>query len=231
MTLDPRASRYVARVRRVRPGEKLVLFHPGEAREADATVVEIGRSGVRCQVLSVRASTLRAGRKITLLQAIGKGNKFDAIVRDATELGATEVVAVETIRGVVRLRERGEDRLRRWRRVAAEAARQCGRGDAPQITGPLPWTEALGRAADHHSVRLCPWEGASEPIGRVLRGLGAQEAIVIAVGPEGGLGEGEVASARAHGFSVVSLGPFILRTETVATAVLGSLLLLGLDPA
>src|SRR5450432_1074356 len=110
MTLDPDASRYVARVRRVRVGESGLLFEPLGAREADATVVEIARAGVRCSVGAVRPSTARPRRQTTLLQAIGKGEKLDAIVRDATELGATRVIAVETERSVVKLGSRGEGR-------------------------------------------------------------------------------------------------------------------------
>src|SRR5258706_11844650 len=98
MMLDPEASRYVARVHRVRLGETIVLFLPREALEANATIVAVGRAGVRCQVSEVRASSVRARRAVTLLQSIGKGDKLDAVVRDATELGATQVVAVETRR-------------------------------------------------------------------------------------------------------------------------------------
>jgi len=224
MTLDPEASRYVARVHRLRTGDDLLLFQPREAREANATVVAIGRAGVRCRVHTVRAVALRARRPITLLQGIGKGDKLDAITRDATELGATTLVAVETSRGVVRLGARGEERMRRLRRIAAQAARQCGRGDAPEVKGPLPWSEALRLAVDPPGLKLCLWEGATDSIGPKLRALGAEEPLVVAIGAEGGLEEAEIVQARALGFAIVSLGPFILRTETVTAAVLGAVL-------
>jgi 16S rRNA (uracil1498-N3)-methyltransferase len=229
ITLDPEASRYVARVRRVREGESILLFEPRDAREAEATVVEIGRAGVRCRVGTVRPSTARPRRQATLLQGIGKGEKLDAIVRDATELGATRVVAVETERSVVRLGQRGEERRDRWRRVAVEAARQCGRGDVPEVIGPLSWADALAINGGAPALRICLWENASDPIGPSLRALLPESPLVIAVGPEGGLEEAEIDLARSHGFAIVSLGPFILRTETVAAAVLGTALVLGSD--
>jgi 16S rRNA (uracil1498-N3)-methyltransferase len=226
LTLDPEASRYIARVHRLRQGDPLLLFHPGDAREADAVIVEIGRAVVRCRVGDVRAARIRAPRPVTLLQAAGKGDKLDAIVRDATELGATGVVVVDTRRSIVRFRDKGEERIGRLRRVAVEAARQCGRGDAPDISGPLPWDVALRRAADESALRLCLWERATEPAGAELVRLGVERSLVVAAGPEGGLEEAEIDVARSFGFAIVSLGPFILRTETVAAAVLGAALLL-----
>src|SRR5262249_5899846 len=148
LLLDRGASRYVARVHRVGAGETLVLFDPITAREAEATVLAVGRAGVTCRVGELRPAKARALRPTTLLQGIGKGDKLDAVVRDATELGATRVVAVQTARSIVRLSGdahtlRGHDRLARWRRIAAEAARQCGRADAPGVEGPLDLSAAL----------------------------------------------------------------------------------------
>jgi len=227
MTLDPRASRYVARVHRLAEGEPLLLFDPQEGMEAEASVTALGRSSVRCRVGKLRPAAVRARRSVTLLQAIGKGDKLDAVVRDATELGATRVVAVETRRSIVQLHERAEERMRRVRRIAVEAARQCGRGDTPEVSGPLPWRDALRLTADDRLLRLCLWERATSPIGPELRNLSADQPPIVAVGPEGGLEEDEVEAARASGFVVVSLGPFVLRTETVAAAVLGAVLVLG----
>jgi 16S rRNA (uracil1498-N3)-methyltransferase len=227
LTLDEDTSRYVARVHRLREGASVLLFDATSATEATATLLEMGRSGVRCNVGPLRPSAVRARRAITLLQGVGKGDKLDAIVRDATELGVTRVVAVESKRSVVRLGTRSEDRLARWNRIATEAARQCGRGDAPLITGPLSWEAALGEASQGDPLRLCLWERATAPIGPRLRELSGDRPLVVAVGPEGGIDESEVDFARGAGFHIVSLGPFILRTETVAAAVLGAVLLLG----
>jgi 16S rRNA (uracil1498-N3)-methyltransferase len=229
LMLDEAASRYVARVHRIAAGETILLFDPATAREGRALIVEISRHGVRCSVASLSEPAARPRRPITLLQGLGKGDKFDHIVRDATELGATHVVAVESARTVVKLGERKERRLARWQRVASEAARQSGRADAPRVSGPLALAEALALAdadAVNLPMRLCLWEGEGSPIGQPLRALGEHQPLMFLVGPEGGLAAGEVELARAHGYLVVSLGPVILRTETVATAVLGGLLLL-----
>jgi 16S rRNA (uracil1498-N3)-methyltransferase len=223
--LDPQASRYAARVHRIGVGDELLLFEPARAKEAVATVVAVTRAGVRVQVQELRAASVRALRSVTLVQGIGKGDKLDAVVRDATELGATRIVAAETRRGEVKLGARAEQRMRRLERIAVEAARQCGRGDVPLLQGPLPWADALRLGAEPNGLSFCLWERSTDPIGPKLRALGAAEPLTFAVGAEGGLDDVEIAEARSIGYAVVSLGPFILRTETVAAAVLGAALL------
>lgn len=226
LELDPDAARYVARVHRALPGDRCVLFDPASAREAEAVVVACERERVVCRVGPAREASIRAAREVTLLQAIGKGDKLDAVVRDATELGATSIVAVETARTVVRLGDRAGARLERLRRVAVEAARQSGRGDAPAVQGPFAWSEAIAPHRASTALRLCLWERATAPIGPHLRDLVPGRAVVVAVGPEGGLEEAEIADAQAAGFAPVSLGPITLRTETVAAAVLGAILVM-----
>lgn len=227
IALDAEASRYVARVHRKQPGDLCLLFDPARGLEAEATIVRTERDRVICHVQALRPATRRPSRPIALLQGIGKGEKLDAIVRDATELGATEIVTVESARTIVRLGDKAASRIERWRRIAVEAARQCGRGDIPSITGPLGWAEAMRAYGDSLALKLCFWERATEPAGPHLRALSPGRAVALAIGPEGGLDESEVEEARKNGFHIVSLGPLTLRTETVAAASLGAILLGG----
>jgi 16S rRNA (uracil1498-N3)-methyltransferase len=155
--------------------------------------------------------------------ALAKGEKVDDVIRDATELGATCVILARTERTVVKATaERAKDKLDRWRRVAEQAARQCGRADPPAIEGVLDWEAALD-AARSCEARFCLDPHAATALGgaladAALRGSG----VAFAIGPEGGLSPDEVRIARDKGFVPSSLGPFVLRTETVAAAVLGA---------
>jgi 16S rRNA (uracil1498-N3)-methyltransferase len=162
------------------------------------------------------------------MQAVGKGDKLDAVVRDATELGATRVVPVITERSVSRP---PASRSERWRRIAVEAARQCGRGDAPIVDEPAPLADVLEHwpALEAHAgdARLCLSPSASAPIGPRLRGLDARGAIALLIGPEGGLTQAEISAAARAGFADVHLGRIVLRTETVCAAVLGAILALS----
>lgn len=222
--LPPEASVYVARVHRLGPGDALVMFDPEQAVEADAQIVDVGKRAVAVQIEAPRAPARRAARSITLMQGIGKGDRMDAIVRDATELGVTRIVPVVCARSVARP---GEERAARWRRIAVEAARQCGRGDVPAITAPLGFVEAVREAMG--DVRICLDPGASRGLGEALARLG-DDAVVFSVGPEGGFTDGELAGAEAGGFVRTTLGPLLLRTETVCAAMLGALLVLSRTP-
>jgi 16S rRNA (uracil1498-N3)-methyltransferase len=225
-------------VLRLEVGDAFVAFDPAQAREADAVITAVGRS-VRGRFGEVRAAP-RAARDVTWIHGIAKGDKCDAIVRDATELGATCIGFVETERGAVRLdRPRARSREARWARIAEEAARQCARADAPRILSPGPLDQLL---VDARAVAPegSAGEGASGLRGFVLdpsspRALGpllmealrADEPLAFVAGAEGGLTEPEIAACERAGLSRVSLGERVLRTETVPAAVLGALTVLA----
>ena len=223
-TLEADAAAYVARVHRLGPGDRLVVFDPERGLEADAEIAEAGKRAVTVRVGAARPAAQQARRPVTLIQGVGKGDKMDGIVRDATELGATRIVPALCARGVARP---DAARSERWRRVAIEAARQCGRGDVPAIEAPVDFTEALGGAAEGTRLCLSLDPRAALGLGAALASFGEEVAVVLAVGPEGGLTDEELAAAESAGFICVTLGPLVLRTETVCAAVMGALLAFG----
>ena len=164
------------------------------------------------------------GRTVTWVQAIAKGEKMDQIVRDATELGATRIVPVAAERSIVRLQEspgRADARRERWERIAVEAARQCGRGDVPQIDPLRPLVSLWATVVADIRIVLQPGE-RTLPLHDVLQSATAVTSLAFAVGPEGGLTTEEISVALETGWITAHLGPFVLRTETVAAAVLGA---------
>ncbi|MDP8999596.1 MAG: 16S rRNA (uracil(1498)-N(3))-methyltransferase [Myxococcota bacterium] len=221
--LEGAVVRYLARVLRLRAGDPFVAFDPANGREASALTVWADHDAICVRFGALREGTVRARRDLTWVQGLAKGDKCDAIVRDATELEATRIIVATTKRSVVRLdAARSSGRQERWARIAQEAARQCGRSDPPAIDSPCRWNEALARVpAD--AARFCLWEGATNPLGPALMHALAREApLAFACGSEGGLEEEESEEALAGGWQLASLGGLILRTETVAAAVLGA---------
>jgi 16S rRNA (uracil1498-N3)-methyltransferase len=134
---------------------------------------------------------------------------MDLVVRMATEIGISAIHAVLTSRAVA---DPAPARVDRWRRIALESARQCGRADLPEIHPPASLGEALA-ALGPVDLLLVPWEEESRPVGKVIAGPAFATAGIL-IGPEGGLTLGEVDVARRAGGETVSLGPLILRTET-----------------
>ncbi|HSO38582.1 MAG TPA: 16S rRNA (uracil(1498)-N(3))-methyltransferase [Labilithrix sp.] len=222
------ASHYLCRVLRLGQGDRFVAFDPTTKQEADAVVDGPSGEAANVTIGHIRTASVLAGVRIALVYGLAKGDKVDAVVRDATELGATHIVIARTARAVAKATgDRQDAKLDRWRRIAEQAARQCGRTDPPAIEGVLPWKAALEAAAKDHEARYCLWENATAPLAdTLLERVRAGTSLAFAVGPEGGLSEAEVEEARALGFATVSIGRFILRTETVPAAVLGAVRIL-----
>ncbi len=216
--LPTAAGHHVAHVLRRRRGDSLRLFEPRLGLEADAVVVSVDGARVVVEVQPPREAP--AGREFTIVHALGKGDKMDAIVRDATELGVARIVPVTTARTVVRPGDRASARVERWRRIADEAARQCGRALAPSVDDITPLADVRALSA---ALRLVLVPHAPRPAGSLL--LEATSSVAFVVGPEGGLDDAEITSLAEAGWEPASLGPNVLRTETVAAAVLGALLL------
>ncbi len=228
VTVTGNAGHHLARVTRVRPGDRVVLFD-GAGHECDGAVTDSHGDTVRLSVGPLRAGVGADRGQVTWLQGIPKGDKLETIVRQATELGVSAVWPVFTLRSVPQPRGAREGtRTERLRRVAEEAARQCGRADLPDVADARTLDEALDALAGTPTVlRLVAWEEATRPLTSALAGpLGP---CAVLAGPEGGLGRDEVGRAMDRGFIAVSLGPRILRTETVAPALLGALAVLRGD--
>ncbi len=223
--LPPRAAHYLTKVLRAREGDPLEVFDPHTGATAAARVMAISNE-VTIAIESVRM--VESAPPVVLVQGYPKGDKLGDIVRDATELGATLIVPAICARSIARPDDkRGQSRAERLATIAAEAARQCGRARAPEVSAPMALDDALALACEHAAHRFLLWERATAPLGKDLAAVEVARGVAFAIGPEGGFTDEEVAAAEAAGFATRSLGKTILRTETAATAVLGAHAILG----
>ena len=159
--------------------------------------------------------------KITLFQALPKGDKLDTVIQKAVECGVFEIVPFESERCVVRVKADAEERkTERRMRIAAEAAKQSGRGVLPNVSPTVSFDEMLKRASSATLKLLCYEGDGTEPLGKVLseRMLknedGSYPDVCVVIGSEGGFSLDEVAKAKQAGLIPVGLGKRILRTET-----------------
>jgi 16S rRNA (uracil1498-N3)-methyltransferase len=208
---------YLAHVLRVRPGDEVVVFD-GRGGSARARVDAVTADAVSLAVGDIER-TPAPRVDLALLVALLKGEKMDLVVQKATELGAARIVPLRAERSVVKLEpSRAGARIARWQKIANEAARQCGRADAPAIAAPAAPAEAFAAAS---GFRVAFHERAVTPLRRVLPEA-PPERVAIAIGPEGGFTDAEIDSAAAAGFAVCGLGPRVLRAETAAIAALAA---------
>ncbi|QJQ95559.1 MULTISPECIES: 16S rRNA (uracil(1498)-N(3))-methyltransferase [Halomonadaceae] len=208
---------HVARVLRMREGATLTLFD-GHGQEAQAVLVEAGRKRVVVRIESTASGRGESPLAVHLGQAISKGDRMDYAIQKAVELGVAVITPLYTEHGDVRLKgEREMKKLAHWQGVAASACEQCGRATIPPILPPQLLDDWLAERDEPLRLVLHPatdgaFETAETPAG-----------VALLIGPEGGLSRGEVDAAQAAGFSPLTLGPRILRTETAPVVALSLL--------
>jgi 16S rRNA (uracil1498-N3)-methyltransferase len=214
--LTEEARHYLRDVLRLEPGETVELFD-GRGAAWDARV-EPGFEGL---ALSARREAGPTGPAIHLLFALAKGEKCDLVVQKATELGAARLVPFSAERSVVVLdAAKGAERAERWRRIAEEASRQCGRADVPEVAAPLTLAAALASVPAGFRAVVLHGEGGA-PLGAL--GLTGAPGVAAVVGPEGGLTPAELQACQAAGARRATLGPRTLRAETAGIAVVALL--------
>lgn len=214
---------HAASVRRLRPGEELVLSD-GAGAVADCVVQSADKRSLTARVLASR--TVPPPRPpVTIVQAIPKSERSELAIELATEAGADEFVAWQAQRCVARWDgDRAANGLRRWRAVARSAARQSRRAWIPDVQGPKSTEELCAYLADRAAdgaVVLVLHESADRALSEDA--VAQANSLVVVVGPEGGIGDGEIDLLVAAGARAVRLGPTVLRTSTAAAVALGAL--------
>jgi 16S rRNA (uracil1498-N3)-methyltransferase len=209
-------AHYVGSVHRLGVGASFVAFDPELGIEADARILRAERGRIECDYAEPR-SAARRSLGITLLQGAAKGDRLEQVVRAGTALGVARIVVVDCERSVATPSEMRRERLRT---IALEAARQSGRGDLPELRGPVALEAALAELDANTHLRLCLSPTARAPLAERVRTWTPGQRSALLIGPEGGLTDAELSRARDFAFEEAALGPFTLRTELAAIAAL-----------
>ncbi|CAN5190256.1 16S rRNA (uracil(1498)-N(3))-methyltransferase [soil metagenome] len=236
VALTEAAAQHLVRVLRLGPGAAVVLFN-GDGHDYAARLLAAGKRGGEAEVLERIAARAESPLRITLAQALARGEKMDHVLQKAVELGVHAIVPVVTERTEVRLdAERADRRMQHWRGVLVGACEQCGRARPPHLSAPRALAEfasAQAAAAGPGGVAndsVAPMAaarclyldpGATDSVGTLA--LTAEASVVLVIGPEGGLSERDVAILRAARFDGLRLGPRILRTETAGLAAIAAI--------
>lgn len=209
---------YLFHVRRMRPGDRLMLFD-GEGCEAEAEVKSVGARSAALEVGARTAiSSPRGAPRLTVILSLIKGERMDHCLTKLVELGVGRIVPLLAERSVVRLDgERAEKRRERFRLQVRAAVQQCRAMQVPVVDPICSLGQALARTAQVE-LKLVFWEGARAVPLRSAVPEPPPAGVAMLVGPEGGLSDAEVETVTAAGFTAVGLGPRILRADTAAVA-------------
>ena len=213
--LLPEEARHALTVLRLKEGDAVQIIL--EERLYDAEILSV-QDGVWAELGDALPSPEPFVR-VTLVQGLPKADKMDWIVQKCTEAGVYAVMPAEMPRCVVRLNGKdGAKKAERWQKIAAEAAKQSGRARAPAVTAPAALEKVLS-AMPKDALLLVPWEEEKAfPLRRAAAEHPDAKDIFLVIGPEGGMGEEEIAFLKSKGAVPVTMGPRIFRTETAAVA-------------
>jgi 16S rRNA (uracil1498-N3)-methyltransferase len=211
--LDESETRHLRDVLRMEPGDEVRVFD-GAGAEYSCAIVAIEKRSARLRILTrVEPAAPESPLDLTVAAAITKGDRFDLVVQKSVELGVRRLIPLVTKRCDVRMKDGGK-RVERWRKIALESSKQCGRAyvmEIGEVCSPGSLFEQVGerRGILFFSER----DGAGLP----AEPRGVQ--MIAVFGPEGGWDDLELKLARAAGATVVTLGGRILRAETAAIGV------------
>lgn len=208
-TLFGEQARQIASVLRLSVGDRVVLVVDGE--EVDCSLERVSPAAVEARVMGRAPSRAEPEVRLTLALPVLRGERSEEVVEAVTQLGVARIVPFVSARSVVR--ELSEAKRERWERIARESAETARRGRVPEIGTLCAWRELLDVL---EPPIVIAWE--EERDRRLRDALTPTDRLSLVVGPEGGLEAGEVAFARAHGATTVTLGRRNLRAETAAIA-------------
>ncbi len=211
-TLTGQDAQHLSKVMRAKVGDEVIVFD-GSGAEFSARVEKIGRSEVAISILEKREVDRELQFHLVIGVALPKGDRQRWLVEKLVELGVTKLTPLVTTRSVA---QPNENALVRLRRGVVEASKQCGRNRLMTIGEAQPFASFIGAHANSVNRLIAHPAGDSEA--SATCDMRADD-IAIAIGPEGGFSEDEIAAADERHWNRISLGPRILRTETAAVAL------------
>jgi 16S rRNA (uracil1498-N3)-methyltransferase len=213
VTLDSDETRHLRDVLRLHEGDEIAVFD-GAGNEFSARLRSITKTGTAADILERRTpSAPESPLVVTLASVAIPGDKYDLIIQKAAELGVSAFIPLSSMRSEVKIKDLPK-KLTRWRRIALDAAKQCGRAVLMSIHEPQDATEFLKDMPEGSELLFF-----SEREGSRLPDLQDPKSITVVIGPKGGWDDAEIQTAKQKNFSVVTLGGRIMRAETAAIAL------------
>jgi 16S rRNA (uracil1498-N3)-methyltransferase len=218
-TLTGPDGRHAAMVRRIRPGES-IMVGDGHGQGVRGVVREVGRDTLQLEVTESLTAP-NPDHRLVVAQALAKGDRAELAVEMLTEAGVDEIVPWQAARSIVRWSgDRATRAWQKWQNTAREAAKQSRRLRVPVVTKPLTTRDLADRAA-RTGITLVLHEEATSWLAEI--GLSDASDIMIIVGPEGGIDPDELTAFVTAGGQPVRISDGVLRTSTAGVVAVGIL--------
>jgi 16S rRNA (uracil1498-N3)-methyltransferase len=216
-------SRHIARSLRMAVGDSLTVCDT-EGTEYETVLERIRDDACTARILSGKVSSAESPVRITLYMAYPKSDKLETVIQKAVELGAAEIIPFESSRCIKRpSKDKADKRNERLCRIAAEAAKQCGRARIPTVRDAMDFSSVIDSVKKYDIPIFCYEGEGALSLKTALKGVTPGMSICAVVGSEGGFSKEEAAIAMEAGFIITNLGPRILRCETAPSYVLSAI--------
>lgn len=214
LSLAEPQSHYLSKVLRMQAGRELILFN-GEGGEYGAEISAVHKKHVDVLVKEFSAENRQSHLQLELAIGVSRGERMDWVLQKATELGVTKIIPLMTERTEVKLGgERADKKMEHWQHIIISACEQCQRNILPALCEPKDYSEWITQCDAELKFVLHHRDSQCLPKEKTTK------SVALLIGPEGGLDDDEIAQAIARGFSPLTLGPRVLRTETAPVAAI-----------
>lgn len=206
--------RHAIQVLRLKNGAVIQLFD-GNGHEFMAQLTQVTKREAQAKLTGEIANQSESSLQVCLLQGISRGERMDFAIQKAVELGVQKIVPVISERCNVQLGgDRADKRWSHWQGVLISACEQSGRAVLPELAPVVDLNMALAKADSDCKLVLEPT--ATQRFNELAK----QSSVTLLIGPEGGLSDAEITTAKQTGFTAIQFGPRVLRTETASAAAL-----------
>ncbi len=211
-------AHYLRHVMRLTAGDPITVFN-GLGGEYETTIIGLGKKGGSCRLDRFVDVDRELPVRIHIIQCANKSEKIETVLQKCTELGAASFQIAHSERSQLRLPEQKlAGRLERWQRIIIEAAEQSERTVVPSVNWcpSLQKIETVGSAYTLHPETVVNWKERRQD-------MASATDITLAVGPEGGWSRRDIDTLNGLGFSNLTFGSRVMRTETAAPALVAAI--------
>lgn len=216
-------AHHISKTLRMRVGDSVTVTG-SDSTDYLCVIESITSDSVCMRVNDKKTSDVEDGVRVSLFQALVKGDKMDTVIQKSVELGVYDIYPVAADRSVVKLDSSGaKKKVERWNKIALEASKQCGRGIIPKVHDVIDFKECVEKLSVLDKSFFC-YELSNGKTVKDIIGHKDFETVGFYIGPEGGVAPSEASYATEQGIESVTLGKLILRTETAGPAVMAMIL-------
>lgn len=213
---------HIINVLRMEKGDKILICNKSNSCTFECELDLINKEQIVCKINKIIETTAEPKVKVDIFQGIPKSDKMDYIIQKSVELGASSIIPVNMKNCIAKIKDE-EKKNTRWQKISEAAAKQSKRDIIPKIEKSISINQICERINQYDLLIVAYENEENITIKNVLKSDNTKQKvknIALLVGPEGGISKQELQKLKENGAKIVSLGKRILRTETVALAVL-----------